>query len=112
MNYYEELNALPFYITNIIYSYLGKSKTAVIIEEYWENKLICPICDIAQVQKNSNMCYYCHAEEIGIYVYKCDNYFAGCCGRTLNYTDFNNTEYGFLCNECADDYDEEDNEDE
>jgi hypothetical protein len=102
-----------FEINNLIYSYLGKSNTAVIIEEHFDSILDnCENCDTdfdaVDRHNNTNICEYCHAEELGIEVFKCSQFGFSCCNRTYNYTDFNNSEVGLFCDDCVDEEDEED----
>jgi hypothetical protein len=119
----QALNVLPFHINNIIYSYLGKSKTAVLIEKFWYDYFVeesrpksCSECDgwISNIDDElyEGKCNYCHAEEMGVDVYKCCNFGESCWKRTFEWTEFNNTEDGLYCQGCFDwDNQEEDEED-
>jgi hypothetical protein len=100
-------------IYNLIYRYLGKSKTAIIIEEYFEDleNLACCEClvkldDKDKLQGYNNkkypLCEYCYAEKLDIEVYSCDD----CGNRTFEYTNFWNTENGLFCYSCKIDRDE------
>jgi len=103
-------------IYNLIYRYLGKSKTAIIIEEYFE-KLENPICceclgkldeqDIKQqyIIKKYPLCEYCYAEKLDIEVFRCDD----CLEPTYDWTDYFNTENGLFCYSCRTDRDENGN---
>lgn len=121
---YQSLDVLPFHITNIIYSYLGKSKNAVIIEKFWNDFFEeerrdknCSNCDF-WISNTDNTtydgeCEYCYAEEMGVDVYRCCNFGESCGKRSFEWTDFNNTEEGLYCQSCFEEGDEDpDEEDE
>jgi hypothetical protein len=123
---------LPTELANIVYSYLGKSDTAVIMEEYffWKeehewNYLTCKKCKCSRRDTSDDyilhvdmmfhefkygedwvkLCEYCYAEEFGEQdVYTC----CKCNNKTHIFGDFNNTEEdGLFCNYCYEDYLEE-----
>jgi len=114
MNLLERISTEYFlpHIVNDIYRYIGKSKTAEIIEEYWENKNECWECnDCHKVLSNKEIddydgiCYYCYAEQFDN---NCDC--SGCGRVTLDWQEFNNTETGLYCGLCFDSLDEDQDE--
>jgi len=118
---YKLMTELPLEINNLIYSYLGKSNTALAIEQFWWETIeeetrdkSCSDCDyyITNLDnKNYNgLCEYCYAKNnLGIEVYTC----CDCGTRTFEWTNFNNSETGLRCNSCVEfDEEYEDDEDE
>ena len=112
------VDKLPTELANIVYSYLGKSDTAVIMEKYffWKEveKISCYCCscnndidsklDVYDEANGHILCEYCYAEELGEDVYTC----CKCNKKTYTFGDFNNTEEdGLFCNYCYEDYLEE-----
>jgi hypothetical protein len=97
---HEIINALPIELNNMIFSYLGKSNTAVIIEEHFEElnaPMICAECVYeTDFLHDGNLCEYCHAEQLGIDVYHCID----CADRTFDWLRFVNTENGLFCATC------------
>jgi hypothetical protein len=103
---------LPLELANLVYSYLGKSETAVIMEEYInrdENEF-CNTCNQYVADKDKlgkciyagGVCEYCHAEELGVDVYTC----CDCGDKTYTYGKFNNMEeHGLYCDSCLDGFD-------
>jgi hypothetical protein len=104
------LNSLPLEINNIMYSYLGKSKTAVIIKEYFEsmnvpNIVVCDKC-LSEVEPNvyggingyECLCEYCYAKVLGLKVFYCDN----CNDLAYDWLDYENTEHARYCKTCYD----------
>lgn len=92
---------LPIELANMIYSYLGVSPTAKIIEEHFEDKdekLFCNECGMHGAEEDyDGMCEYCYAELGGVFVYKCDD----CSAKGFEYGGyFENTDAGLFCNAC------------
>jgi hypothetical protein len=114
------IGKLPFELSNIIYSFVGEHPTAVIMKEYMEEQFVsefCVECEMYVSEYTNNIettckdywngkCEYCYSEELGQYVYTCDE----CCEKTFQYGRFNNTENGLFCNVCMMNRDENGNE--
>jgi hypothetical protein len=112
LNKINELYYLP-QINNLIYKFLGKSKTAIIIEEYFleleqeQEVYYCDCCSEETSLKDLNnyngLCEYCYAEvNLGVDITRCSD----CYKRTYDWTIYNNTENGIFCNSCFSDRDE------
>ena len=105
---YKLMTELPIEINNLIYSYLGKSIIAGMIEEHFEN-IDAPdvdVCDkcLDEIEPNDyhgingfeHLCEYCYATEIGVEVFSCDD----CRTRTYDWWTFVNTNNGIFCQTC------------
>lgn len=115
----EIIDKLPNELANIVYSYVGKSDTAKMIQKYllWkeveETSCYCFHCgndfdiklDTIYEEANGHViCEYCYAEELGEDVYTC----CKCNDKTYTFGKFNNTEEDRLfCNCCYEFYLEE-----
>jgi hypothetical protein len=109
---YEALNVLPFQISNMVYSYLGKSPTALVIEKFWFDFFVeesrpkhCSECDYGISNTDNQLyegkCHYCNAEALGVEVFKCEHFGEEYCySRTYEWTKFINTEDGLFCPSC------------
>jgi hypothetical protein len=112
---YKIMNELPLEINNMIYSYLGKSIIAVMVEEHFNpiepEMEVCNECGV-DVEPNSlhgdgisGLCEYCYAISIGVDVFACQE-----CGvQTYTWTNFVNTEHGLYCHSCYEPPEDEDN---
>jgi hypothetical protein len=97
-------------INSLIFGFLGKSKTAIIIEEYFielNSPKYCSDCDSCISNKENKdyngLCEYCYGEtNLGVEVYRCSD----CDRRTYDWLDFVNTENGLFCPCCSDGRDE------